>query len=904
MRLKYIIFAICLIFLFSFSIIALIQDMDVQALRYTGITELSSNGNLDASFLGINAGEQSGLAIAGVGDVNGDGYDDLLIRSRTGETYLIFGKSSGWKMNEDLSNASASYSGKEGNYYSSIQLAGLGDVNGDGYDDFMIMSHTAYKAYLIFGKASGWQTNADLSTADSTFIISGANEFSYLRPAGAGDVNGDGLDDILIGVTGKAYLFFGKISGWETNIDILDANVIFMAESSWDRSDYSVAGAGDVNGDGYDDLLIGAWQTSKIYLVFGKPSGWSKEMYISSADASFKGEKNDDCAGMRVDGAGDINGDGFDDILIGAQQNDEGSNNGGQIYIIFGKTTGWALDMSLSNADASYLGTVALGGAGWSLAGVGDVNGDGFDDILIGDPQATIFNDKSGESYLILGKASGWKMDVDLSKADASFKGQIGYMSGNVAGAGDVNGDGYDDIIIGAYGNDANGIDAGATFLIFPDLNAGPVSVNSIRTYSDAKYSKEISKARVLNTIFIEMDGTDGDPNRSNIALIKITSEKGDASGFQLRLYETGPATGKFRGQFKVNYMTHAEEDWIKALPVDKITLSCRMNSTIQKTIQVFGIFIMPHDEIWYVLEDESFNQKYSVHNSTDFDLKLSTNASWLTWASPNAALYGTPSNKDIGAFWVQLIATDHLGNQDMLNYTLKVINTAPKITTKNINISYEDREYFNDYNCTDDNQGFITWVFDTNASWLKMNQSNGQLYGTPSNNDVGVFSINITVYDGNGGWDRTNFKLKVINKNDPPVINSTPVLEITLGSNYTYDVNATDVDRGDILNYSLVKGPPGMRINSTTGIIIWTPLKNQTGKHEILVEASDFESNDTQTFTIEVTSKEVKKIGLDRSGWLMVLLIVILLITALIFLGGGRNTVSEEKIVHLDEEE
>jgi len=94
------------------------------------------------------------------------------------------------------------------------------------------------------------------------------------------------------------------------------------------------------------------------------------------------------------------------------------------------------------------------------------------------------------------------------------------------------------------------------------------------------------------------------------------------------------------------------------------------------------------------------------------------------------------------------------------------------------------------------------------------------------------------------------------------------------------------------------------MRINSTTGIIIWTRLKNQTGKHEILVEASDFESNDTQTFTIEVTSKEVKKIGLDRSGWLMVLLIVILLITALIFLGGGRNTVSEEKIVHLDEEE
>ncbi len=260
----------------------------------------------------------------------------------------------------------------------------------------------------------------------------------------------------------------------DTNIS-LASEASFIGEDAGDRSSLPVSGAGDVNGDGYDDILIGAAynddggsDAGQIYLILGKASGWDMDIDLSNADASFIGKDDFDYSGWSASGAGDVNGDGYDDILIGASGDDDGGSSAGQTYLILGKASGWVMDTDLSNADASFWGEDANDQSGRSISGAGDVDGDGYDDILIGAP----FNDdggsNAGQTYLILGKPSEWAMDTDLSIADASFIGEDvnDYSGHSISGAGDVNGDGHDDILIGAPFNDDGGANAGQIYLI------------------------------------------------------------------------------------------------------------------------------------------------------------------------------------------------------------------------------------------------------------------------------------------------------------------------------------------------------------------------------------------------------------------------------------------------------
>ena len=147
---------------------------------------------------------------------------------------------------------------------------------------------------------------------------------------------------------------------------------------------------------------------------------------LSNADASFWGEAAGDQSGWSAAGAGDVNGDGYDDILIGARHNDEGGSGAGQTYLILGKAGGWSMDTDLSNADASFWGENTNDDSGRSVAGAGDVNSDGYDDILIGATYNSDGGHNAGQTYLILGKAAGWSMDTNLSDADASFWGETG----------------------------------------------------------------------------------------------------------------------------------------------------------------------------------------------------------------------------------------------------------------------------------------------------------------------------------------------------------------------------------------------------------------------------------------------------------------------------------------------
>jgi hypothetical protein len=171
-------------------------------------------------------------------------------------------------------------------------------------------------------------------------------------------------------------------------------------------------------------LLLGSLVafTSAVY-AFGPDTD------LSSADASFWGEDADDFSGRSVASAGDVNGDGRDDFLIGALCDEDGGSGAGQTYLILGRAAAdWGMDFDLSNADASFWGEDADDYSGCSVASAGDVNGDGRDDFLIGANYDENGGSGAGQTYLILGRAAAdWGMDFDLSNADASFWGEDAY---------------------------------------------------------------------------------------------------------------------------------------------------------------------------------------------------------------------------------------------------------------------------------------------------------------------------------------------------------------------------------------------------------------------------------------------------------------------------------------------
>ncbi len=381
--------------------------------------------------------------------------------------------------------------------FSGSSVSDAGDFNGDGFGDLIIGGDPARggsnNSYVVFGGPNAGRGGVvELYNLDGTngFAVAGvAGELYSSRPvSGAGDVNGDNFDDLIIGNTsangyaGQSYVVFGGQgvgSGGVLDLSTLDGSNGFTINgvNSIDFSGAAVSGAGDVNGDGFDDLFIGAPLASPnsksfagvSYLIFGGPRvGRSGVIELSRLDGTngfaVNGINPNDRSGGSVSGAGDLNGDGVDDLIIGASHADPNGDGSGQSYLVFGGPglgTGGVLELSkLDGTNGFAVNGVNAGDAsGSSVSSAGDVNGDHVDDLIIGAPGAGPNGVGSGQSYVVLGRPGVAGSSVlELSKLDGSNgfvlngAGPYGSSGTSVSGAGDVNGDGIADLIVGAPG--------------------------------------------------------------------------------------------------------------------------------------------------------------------------------------------------------------------------------------------------------------------------------------------------------------------------------------------------------------------------------------------------------------------------------------------------------------------
>ena len=389
-------------------------------------------------------------------------------------------------------------------------------MNGDGRADLVVGAPRASNngravsgsAYVVFGKAS--PTVVDLAAlGEGGFRIDGATsgDQAGFSVAGAGDVNGDGRPDLLVGAlaagnngragSGSAYLVFGKASTTAVDLAALgEGGFRIDGAAAFHQAGFSVAGAGDVNGDGRPDLLVGApgagnngrAGSGSAYLVFGKASTTAVDL-AALGEGGFRldGAAADDLAARSVAGAGDVNGDGRPDLLVGAiRAGNNGRAQSGSAYLVFGKASSTAVDLAALGAGGFRIdGATVSDQAGESVAGAGDVNGDGRPDLLVGAPAAgNNGRAGSGSAYLVFGKASTTAVDLAaLGAAGSRIDGAAANDSAGtaVAGAGDVNGDGRPDLLVGARSAGNNGrAGSGSAYLVFGKASTTAVDLAAL----------------------------------------------------------------------------------------------------------------------------------------------------------------------------------------------------------------------------------------------------------------------------------------------------------------------------------------------------------------------------------------------------------------------------------------
>ncbi len=478
-----------------------------------------------------------GYSVASAGDVNGDGFGDLIVgapwfdngQTDEGRAFLYLGSASGLSP-----SASWTAESNQGLAQFGFSVASAGDVNGDGHGDVVIGASSwdnsqtnAGRAYVYHGSSTGLSSTPAWSVEGDQL-----NGYLGYSVASAGDVNGDGYADVVIGVwqydngqtnEGRALAYHGSAAG-------LTVAAAWSAEINHAISYFgvSVASAGDVNGDGYSDVVIGAdnyEQRGRAYVFHGGASGLSNTPAWIGDTFMLGGYY-----GTSVSSAGDVNGDGYSDVVIGSPTYGNASGFVGRAYVYYGSASGLSTNPSGFSTIPAWTaqGDQGSGYFGNSVSSAGDVNGDGYGDVLVGAPGYDNGQTNEGRAFLYFGGADGlygpvWT--VEGNQDEAHF--------GPVASAGDVNGDGYGDIAVGAPQFDNGQIDEGRVFLYhgsvgglaFPTIVSPQSSAITATTASlGADVTSDGGSPIVSRGVVYAVTATNPDPRIGGVGVTTVTT--------------------------------------------------------------------------------------------------------------------------------------------------------------------------------------------------------------------------------------------------------------------------------------------------------------------------------------------------------------------------------------------
>jgi hypothetical protein len=473
------------------------RDRDGDGIQDACDPELSVD-YADAIFAGPRQGCCGGIfpwQVTG-GDVTGDGRDDLIITGHGDNEFSLWvidgtSQPSG---TVDLSTAVARFSvAQEGGM--GLRVGRLGDVNGDGIDDLLVGhpgdNNNGGRAFLFLG-GSSLQGDLTLRQPDGVYFdTEGRVGFSVdIAP----DLNGDGLDDMVVGeayggvgaLQGRVHIIFGRT----TPIDRLrllpteGADMRFLGKDG-DQIGWSVAGVGDVDGDGLGDLVIGAPKAAAdagaAYLVFGDSTWADTTMQLEDValELTPQDTRSPGMLGASVGRAGDVDGDGRTDFLVGepVARGANGSDRAGAAYLVFGRDTWASTDGSspIAALGVRLEGVGENGRAGSSFGMAGDMDADGFADFLIGAPNLDAPSgtaSRVGAAYLVYGSAQLASLEGQATSIDANARTFVGrntdsFLGATVSAPGDIDGDGQLELFLSSAGGDTALDATGAAFLFY-----------------------------------------------------------------------------------------------------------------------------------------------------------------------------------------------------------------------------------------------------------------------------------------------------------------------------------------------------------------------------------------------------------------------------------------------------